>query len=112
MDKPPPSFLDNLFSRGVTDWTKFSGGTVNVYFHEMAAFAYAWAPLERRWAAGDFSRMQPTLPNPWCIGHMATFKMMSAAGAKEKELQGITSVSGITTFIDAVEKRAETITET
>jgi hypothetical protein len=95
MDKPPPSFLDILFPRGVTDWTKFSSGSVNVYFHEMAAFAYAWAPLERRWAAGDFSRMQPTLANPYRIGQMVTFKMMSAAGAKEKELQGITSISSL-----------------
>ena len=40
----------------------------------------------------DFSRMQPEQPNPWFIVSMIFGKMTSAAGAKEAELQGASSV--------------------
>ena len=36
--------------------------------------------------------MQPDQPNPWMIVHMIFAKMISAAGAKEAELQGVSSV--------------------
>ena len=36
--------------------------------------------------------MQPEQPNPWLIVHMIFVKMISAAGAKEAELQGVSSV--------------------
>jgi hypothetical protein len=52
MELPPASFLDAVFSDGVADWTKFSGGSLSMHLHDMAAFAHAWAPLERRWEAG------------------------------------------------------------
>ena len=38
--------------------------------------------------------MQPDQPNPWNIVNMIFVKMISAAGAKEAELQGASSVSG------------------
>jgi hypothetical protein len=81
---------------------------------DMAAFVYAWAPLERRWEAGgasalsrtritlaiepistllaDFSQMQPAQPNPWLIVKMIFTKMIGATGAKEAELHGSSSV--------------------
>jgi hypothetical protein len=40
----------------------------------------------------DFSRMQPEQPNPWQIVSMIFVKMIRAAGAKEAELQGASSV--------------------
>ena len=36
--------------------------------------------------------MQPAQPNPWAILHFIFMKMISAAGAKEAELQGASSV--------------------
>jgi hypothetical protein len=36
--------------------------------------------------------MQPEQPNPWHIVGMIFLKMVSAAGAKEVELQGASSV--------------------
>jgi hypothetical protein len=36
--------------------------------------------------------MQPKQPNPWLIVVMIFTKMISAAGAKEAELQGASSV--------------------
>jgi hypothetical protein len=36
--------------------------------------------------------MQPNQPNPWAIVTMIFIKMISAAGAKEAELQGASSV--------------------
>ena len=36
--------------------------------------------------------MQPEQPNPWHIVSMISAKMISAAGAKEAELQGSSSV--------------------
>ena len=36
--------------------------------------------------------MQPEQPNPWFIVVMIFIKMVSAAGAKEAELQGASSV--------------------
>ena len=36
--------------------------------------------------------MQPEQPNPWHIVGMTFAKMISAAGAKEAELQGASSV--------------------
>ena len=40
----------------------------------------------------DFSRMQPDQPNPWFIVNLTFMKMISAAGEKEVELQGSSSV--------------------
>ena len=36
--------------------------------------------------------MQPEQPNPWCIVFFIFTKMISAAGVKEAELQGASSV--------------------
>ena len=36
--------------------------------------------------------MQPAQPNPWFMVFMIFIKMISAAGAKEAELQGASSV--------------------
>jgi len=51
MEPPPPSYLDGVFPADVTDWTKFSGGTLSTHMIDMGTFAHAWAPLERRWEA-------------------------------------------------------------
>ena len=40
----------------------------------------------------DFSRMQPDQPDPWYIVALIFAKMISAAGTKEAELQGSSSV--------------------
>jgi hypothetical protein len=52
VEPPPPSYLDGVFSADGMDWTKFSMGTLSFHMNDMAAFAQAWAPLERRWEAG------------------------------------------------------------
>jgi hypothetical protein len=52
--------------------------------------AILWLILSARLA--DFSRMQPEQPNPAHIVQMIFVKMISAAGAKEAELQGASSV--------------------
>jgi hypothetical protein len=49
-----------------------------------------WLILPARLA--DFSRMQPEQPNPFHVVAMIFVKMISAAGAKEAELQGASSV--------------------
>ena len=51
IENPPPSYLDGVCPHGVADWTKFSGGTLTNLMLDMAAFAHACAPLERRWEA-------------------------------------------------------------
>ena len=61
----------------------------------LPTLAYPWdgshvADLSARLA--DFSRMQPTQPNPRHIVLFIFTKMISAAGAKEAELQGASSV--------------------
>ena len=61
----------------------------------MGAFADAsWAPLERRWEASDFSRMQPAQPNPWGTLQVVVINMEATAGARQRELEGATSISG------------------
>jgi hypothetical protein len=122
IEQPPPSYLDGVYPADGVDWTKFSSGTLSFHMSDMAAFAHAWAPLERRWEAegapslihpsalcnpwrgswladvstqlADFSRMQPNQPNPYILMMvlMIFTKMISAAGAKETELQGASSV--------------------
>jgi hypothetical protein len=52
MENPPASYLDGSFPDGVTNWTKFSQGSLSLHMVDMAAFAHAWAPLERRWEVG------------------------------------------------------------
>jgi hypothetical protein len=52
MENPPASYLDGVYPAGVADWTKFSSGTLSYHMFDMAAFAHAWAPLERRWEVG------------------------------------------------------------
>ena len=133
MENPPASYLDGVFPDGVADWTKFSIGTLSSHMVDMGAFAHAWAPLERRWESGgapatrctrphhcvplggswaaadswaqlaDFSRMQPAQPNPGLIVIMIFAKMISAAGAKEAELQGSSSFVRGNAVIEAVQ---------
>jgi hypothetical protein len=127
IENPPVSYLDGVYPADGVDWTKLSGGSLSHHMFDMAVFAHAWAPLERRWEAegaaivihanascnlvsptrgmehgsrvadlstrfADFSRMQPEQPNPWHIVLFIFTKMVSAAGAKEAELQGASSV--------------------
>ena len=47
--------------------------------------------------------MQPEQPNPWHILAMIFFKMISAAGAKEAELQGSSSVVRRNAVVEAVQ---------
>ena len=57
-----------------------------------------YPPLDESWTDclsarfADFSRMQPAQPNPWNIVMMIFAKMIGAAGVKEAELQGSSSV--------------------
>jgi hypothetical protein len=133
MENPPASYLDGVFPNGVADWFKFSSGTLSQPMFDMAAFAHAWVPLERRWESGgasatrctrphhcvllggnwatadlwaqlaDFSRMQPVQPNPELIVRMIFAKMISAAGAKEAELQGASSVMRRNAVVEAAQ---------
>jgi hypothetical protein len=52
MELPPTSYLDGAFPDAFPDWTKISAGTLKTHMLDMAAFAHAWAPLERRWEVG------------------------------------------------------------
>ena len=45
--------------------------------------------------------MQPEQPNPWLIVLFTFMKMISAAGAKEAELQGASSVVRVNTVFEA-----------
>jgi hypothetical protein len=47
---------------------------------------------DRSAALVDFSRKQPEQPNPWFILGGSFSERVSAAGAKETELQGASSV--------------------
>jgi hypothetical protein len=49
METPPAAFLDGAFPADGVDWTKFSVGSLSAHINDMAAFAHAWTPLERRW---------------------------------------------------------------
>ena len=51
MENPPPSYLDGVYPADGIDWTKFSQGSLSLHMIDMATFAHAWAPLERRWEA-------------------------------------------------------------
>jgi hypothetical protein len=51
MENPPPSYLDGVYPADGIDWTKFSAGSLSYHMYDMAAFAHAWVPLERRWEA-------------------------------------------------------------
>ena len=94
LQRPPPSFLDGMFPDGVADWTKFLAGSLAYLQFDMSAFADAWAPLERRWEAGDFSRMQPAQPTPWLAFNMVVIDMVKVVGARQMELEGASSMSG------------------
>ena len=101
LERPPPTLLDGFYPDGVTNWAKFLAGTLINVQYDMAAFADGWAPLERRWEAGDFSRMQPAQPNPWHAILMVTASMFGTVGSKQKELEGASSVSGRKNASDA-----------
>jgi hypothetical protein len=94
IQRPPAAFLDKVFPDGISDWAKFVGGSLIAMQHDMAAFGDAYAPLERRWEAGDFSRMQPAQANPWSIINMVVNNMMQTTGARQKELEGASAMSG------------------
>jgi hypothetical protein len=69
IENPPPSHLNGVFPEGVPDWAKFGGGSLSGNMMDMAAFTYAWAPLERRWEAGGAPAIKHTYCNivahPW-----------------------------------------------
>jgi hypothetical protein len=86
MENPPASYLDGVFPDGVADWTKFSGYTLSFHMFDMAAFAHAWAPLERRGEAGGasaISRIRRThsgavcniAAHPWMRGGLTTCRL-------------------------------------
>ena len=54
--------------------------------------------------------MQPEQPNPWHIVNMIFIKMIRAAGAKEAELQGASSVVRVNAMTAVMQ--GETIGET
>jgi hypothetical protein len=57
MEPPPPSYLDGVFRLP----NKFSGGSLSLHMADLAAFAHAWTPLERRWEAeGALARVATT----------------------------------------------------
>ena len=63
-----------------------------------------WKPVADLSARlADFSRMQPEQPNPWHIVVFIFLKMISAAGAKEAELQGASSVMRGNAVIEAIQ---------
>jgi hypothetical protein len=70
MEPPPASYLDGAYSADAVDWTKFSGGSLSVHMSDMAAFAHAWAPLERRWEVGG---------TPHCMRSCALFRMSACS---------------------------------
>ena len=47
--------------------------------------------------------MQPEQPNPWFILNMIFIKMINAAGAKEAELQGASSVVRVNAVVEAMQ---------
>jgi hypothetical protein len=47
--------------------------------------------------------MQPAQPNPWLVVIMTLAKMVSAAGAKEAELQGASSVVRRNAVVEAAQ---------
>ena len=47
--------------------------------------------------------MQPEQPNPWHIVNMIFIKMIRAAGAKEAELQGASSVVRGNAALEAIQ---------
>jgi hypothetical protein len=94
IQRPPAAILDAQFPDGVADWTKFLCGSLIWMQWEMIAFADAWAPLERRWDAGDFSRMQPAQPSPWILLTRVVGNMIATAGGRQKELEGASSSTG------------------
>jgi hypothetical protein len=63
MEPPPPSYLDGAYPADGIDWTKFSVGSISYHMIDMAAFAHAWAPLERRWEAGGVVAMPHARPH-------------------------------------------------
>jgi hypothetical protein len=73
MEPPLLSYLDGVFPADGVDWTKFSSGTLSVHMFDMAMFAYAWAPLERRWEMDGAAAIMHyprahyaiVLPKPW-----------------------------------------------
>jgi hypothetical protein len=67
MEQPPASYLDGTFPAGVADWTKFSAGSLSFPMFDLAAFAHAWAPLERRWEAGGAPAVRRTHASALCI---------------------------------------------
>ena len=62
-----------------------------------------WSSVRRRWDEGGFEMLQPRQPGLWHPFLYAVVAMTGACGKKERELQGVTSVSaaGATAFIAA-----------
>ena len=59
----PGRCLDGVYPADGIHWTKFSAGTLSSHMYDMAAFAHARAPLERRWDAGGAAAVISTRPH-------------------------------------------------
>jgi hypothetical protein len=78
MEPPPASYLDGVYPADGVSWTKFSAGTLSSYMYDMAAFAHAWAPLERRWEAEGAAAVMHSSALHVC--HMCCWKRLPVLG--------------------------------
>ena len=63
LDLPPMQLLSETFAPAEIDWLTFLGGSAEKAAYAMVQWIGAWVPVLKRWAAADFSVMQPTEPN-------------------------------------------------
>jgi hypothetical protein len=84
LDLPPMQLLSETFAPAEIDWLTFLGGSAEKAAYAMVQWIGAWVPVLKRWAAADFSVMQPTEPNFSLVLFIMNIAMLGAAGQKEK----------------------------
>jgi hypothetical protein len=78
MENPPASYLDGVFPADGVDWTKVSSWSLSHHMLDMAAFAHAWAPLERRWEAEGATAVMHSTALHVC--HMCCWQRLPGLG--------------------------------
>jgi hypothetical protein len=92
--EPPDVDYANKFFPGIgMDW-RLVAPTSTLHFYQLRSFAQSWEPILERWESGDFSHLQPRIPNPMILVNLMLNFMNKAAGDAEEELVGFAKFSG------------------
>ena len=83
---PAPSEVFGQLPLGLDFDDLLRGTSVYAWAGDMQAFAVSWIPIIKRWEAGNYEILQPTLANPISAVTLVLLQLVQAATTKGTSL--------------------------